>query len=124
MNLISLFALVALAPPPQDYPHRDWGRVAVLDMTIAEATACIARQLGRRADVMIIPVTDGNDIDIAPRAMWGPKSEPWQTYKIRGSDGVTTLHSFYRHPVKQNAVTKEVAKLQSACLKVRRIDPA
>ena len=106
-----------------DYPHRDWGQVVTLDMTVAEATSCVARELGRTADVSVIPAEGGNDIDIAAHVMWGKKMEPWQTYKIRGEGGIVTLRGFYRHPVKQKAVSKEVAKLQDRCLKAKSIDP-
>lgn len=95
-----------------------------LDMSVTDATACIVRELGRKADVTIIPIEGGNDIDVAPHLMWGPKPEPWQTYKLRSENGSTVMRGFYRHPVKQSAVTKEVEKLQKFCLKVVRIAPA
>lgn len=128
-HLIALagFAVVtapALARSDTDFPHRDWGQVATLDMTVAEATACIARELSRNGDALVIPVDGGNDIDFAVRPMWGPKMEPWETFKLRSTDGITTLRIFYRHPVKKGGVSKDVARFQKHCLRVRRIDPA
>jgi len=116
--ILAVVATTASARSDTDYPHRDWGQVMTLDMSVADATACIARELGRRADASVIPAEGGNDIDIAPRGLWGPKSEPWQTYKIRSENGTTVLRAFYRHPVRQGAVTKEVAKLGRRCLKL------
>lgn len=114
----------ASARSDTDYPHRDWGQVATLDMSLTDATACIVRELNRNSDTSVIPVEGGNDIDVAPHLMWGPKPEPWNTYKLRNVGGVTTLRVFYRHPVKQKTVSKDVAKLQKYCLKIRQIDPA
>jgi len=118
--ILAVVATTASARSDTDYPHRDWGQVMTLDMTVADATACIARELGRRADAIVIPVDSGNDIDVAPHT-W-PKSGPWQSYKVRSVGGATLLRSFYRHPVKSKAIDKEVAKLRSQCLRVSHVD--
>lgn len=115
-------ATQASARSDTDYPHRDWGKVVTLDMSVVDATACIMRELGRSADVTVIPADGGNDIDVAPHLMWGRKSEPWQTYQIRDQSGITTMRAFYRHPVKQSAIDKEVAKLQKFCLNATKIE--
>jgi hypothetical protein len=130
MKMIAITILSIATLPSQasarsdtDYPHRDWGQVVTLDMSVTDATACIMRELGRRADATVIPMDGGNDIDIAAHLAWGKKMEPWQTYKIRGDGGVTTMRAFYRHPVTQAGVSKEVGKLQEHCLKVKAISP-
>lgn len=111
----------AIARSDTDYPHRDWGQVATLDMSLVEATACIARELNRTGDASVLPVEGGNDIDFAVRPMWGPKMEPWETFKIRSEGGTTTLRVFYRHPVKQKGVSKDVSRLQKQCLRVLNV---
>ncbi len=131
MRAIFLTALIAYGPSAPasarsdtDYPHRDWGHVATLDMTIADATTCIARELNRNGDALVLPVEGGNDVDFTVHVPWGKKMEPWETFKLRSSGGVTTMRVFYRHPVRQNGVGKDVARLQKRCLKVKSIDPA
>jgi len=124
--LLAGFAALATqvsARSDTDYPHRDWGKVATLDMSLADATACLTRELNRNNDATVIPVDGGNDIDVAPHIMWGPKAEPWHSYKLRESGRVTTLRIFYRHPIRETTVSKMVRKLQKFCLKVRSISP-
>ncbi|WP_395326936.1 hypothetical protein WBP06_09485 [Novosphingobium sp. BL-8H] len=117
-------ATQASARSDTDYPHRDWGKVVTLDMSVTDATACITREMNRNGDATVIPVDGGSDIDVAPHLMWGPKAEPWQTFKVRDEAGSTTMRIFYRHPVKQGANDKAVAKMAKQCLKVREISPA
>lgn len=131
LTLPQIVALALIAAPSAafgrsdtDYPHRDWGKVVTLDMNITEATACLARELNRRGDALVVPVDGGNDIDFTFHVAWGKKMEPWETFKIRTAGGTTTLKVFYRHPVKQSAVDKDIRRLQKQCLKVRQIDPA
>lgn len=126
---ITLAAALALAPaasaaPDTDYPHRDWGQVATLDMSVIDATACIARELGRNGETSIIPAEGGNDIDYALRVMWGKKMEPWMTFKLRESEDGATMRIFYRHPFKAKNIIKQVERLQKRCLKVRSITSA
>lgn len=116
--LAGFAATPAIAASDTDYPHRDWGQTLTLDMTTADATACIARTMGRHAEAAVIPMDGGNDIDVAPNSLWGPKLEPWTTFKVREAAGVVTLQVFYRHPIKQSSVGKEVARLEKRCLKV------
>ncbi|WP_311271033.1 hypothetical protein [Sphingobium sp. WCS2017Hpa-17] len=111
-------AAPSLARSGTDYPHRDWGRVLTLDMSTTDATTCIARELNRTGDAVVLPVEGGNDIDFAVRPIWGPKMEPWETYKVRSVNGATTLRVFYRHPMKPKTVAKDVARLQRQCLKI------
>ena len=118
-----MLATGANAGENTDYPHRDWGKIATLDMTLDEATTCIARELARKGDVVVLPVDSGSDIDFAVRPIWGPKMEPWETFKIRQEAGATTLRLFYRHPVTRKGAGKDVVRLQKRCLKVRSIDP-
>ncbi len=115
-------ATQASARSDTDYPHRDWGKVVELDMNVTEATACIVRELGRRSDVTTIAAEGGNDIDVAPRT-W-PKSEPWQTFKVRAEEGVTTLRIFYRRPIRIGANDKAVAKMSKQCLRTRNAEAA
>lgn len=121
--LAGFVAMPAMAAPDTDFPHRDWGQIATLDMTVDEATSCIARELNRFGDATVLPMAGGNDIDFAAHPMWGPKMEPWQTFKVRSEDGATKLRVFYRHPVKKASVSKDVTRMQKRCLKVQKIDP-
>ncbi len=118
----ALAATPALAGADTDYPHRDWGQVATLDMSLIEATSCITRELNRDGDATVIPADGGSDIDFAVRAAWGPKIEPWLTFKLREGEA-TTLRVFYRRPYSQGKVGKEVARLQERCLRVASIAP-
>lgn len=122
--LLLALAFAALQDKGTDYPHRDWGQVATLDMTVQDATTCIARTLSRRGDALVLPVDGGNDIDFAVRPMWGPKMEPWETYKVRSSADRATLRLFYRHPVTAKGAGKDVRFLQKHCLKIASIKPA
>jgi hypothetical protein len=123
--ILTLLASPAAAASDTDYPHRDWGQVATLDMTVPEATACIAREKNRQGGTLVIPVEGGNDIDFraATGFFGGTVNEPWQTFKVRSEGGATTLRIFYRHPFSQERMTKDVARLGRKCLKVRSTSP-
>lgn len=129
-HLIALagFALVtapALARSDTDFPHRDWGQVATLDMTVAEATGCIARELDRQGSVLVLPVEGGNDIDFSAGGMFGGSvGEPWERFKVRREGDVTTLRVFYRHPFNQKGVGKAVERLGKRCLRISSLRPA
>lgn len=118
------FAAPAAARSDTDYPHRDWGQVATLDMSVTDATACIARELNRNGEASVIPADGGNDVDYALRVMFGKKMEPWMTFKLREHDGMATMRIFYRHPFKASGIIKQVERLQKHCLKVASITPA
>ena len=96
----------------------------MLDMTVIDATACIARELGRSNDILVIPMDGGNDIDIAPHPLWGRKLEPLLTYKLRTAEDFTKLTILYRHPFKPKVIDKDLRSLQRHCLKVTTIEPA
>lgn len=115
----------AFASADTDYPHRDWGRVAILDMTPAEATSCVAQGISRSFErVLPIPVEKGTDIDAGPGGgFFGVSHDPWVRLKIRQEEGGVTLHAFYRHPLSQERIGKEIARMQKRCLKVRSIQP-
>ena len=117
--LIGFAAVPAIAAPDTDYPHRPWGTVLTLDMSVSDETACIARTMGRHAEAAVIPMEAGNDIDVAPNSLWGPKLEPWMTFKVREEGGAVTMRAFYRHPVKKSSVSKDVARLEKRCLQVK-----
>ena len=120
----TLLAIGCSAPAiSQDYPHRDWGQVATLDMTVVDATACIAREQDRRGAVLVLPVEGGNDIDFSIDVAWGKKLDPWVRFKIRSIGDVTTLRVFYRRPYKSNRISKDIERLQKECLRVRNIGP-
>lgn len=126
---IALTAALVLIPAADagedtDYPHRDWGQVATLDMSVTDATACIARELNRNGEASVIPADGGNDVDYALRVMFGKKMEPWMTFKLREHDGRATMRIFYRHPFKASGIIKQVERLQKHCLKVASIMPA
>lgn len=116
----ALTSSVALAGP--DYPHRDWGKVATLDMSLTDATTCIARTLNKRGSVLVLPVDGGNDIDFSVGVAWGNQPDPWERFKLREEEGVTTLRVFYRHPIRRGGVDKDVKRLQKHCLKISRIE--
>jgi len=121
---LAVFALpfTAQSATP-DYPHRDWGQVATLDMSLMDATTCIARQMNRAGDAAIIPAEGGNDIDWTAHVPWGKKMEPWMTFKVRRANDVTTLRVLYRKPIGPGRVAKDVRKMQKHCLKVIKIEP-
>lgn len=110
--------------PGTDYPHRDWGRMATLDMTASEATACIARWLDRRGDVLALPVEGGVDIDYTDHLPWGPTPKPSERYQVREMAGTTTLRILYRGSATKKFIPKNVAKLRKECLRVITITPS
>lgn len=116
----------ATAAPDTDYPHRDWGQVATLDMSLSDSAACLTRELARQyGHTLPIQVDGGTDIDAGPGPnMFGVPYEPWLRFKIRNEASATTLRVFYRHPVSQKQVSKLVQKMSKRCLKVRSISPA
>ena len=95
--------------------------MAILDMSAPDAVTCIARELNRKGDAMILPVEGGGDIDFTVHVMWGKKLEPWETFKVRTENGKTVLRIYYRHPVKAKGISKDVAKMQTRCLVVKAI---
>lgn len=105
----------------KDYPHRDWGQVLALDMSVDEATACVAREMNRNGSSTVIPVDGGNDIDVkASAGFFGTVGEPWQTFKIRPAPGKrSTLTASYRHPASHKSISKDVERMGKQCLKVR-----
>lgn len=117
------FAPVAIAGPDTDYPHRDWGQVATLDMTLDEATTCVARAMDRKGGVLVLPVEGGNDVDFTHDVAWGKRMEPWLTFKLRAADRGSTMQVFYRHPYTVGKVAVKVRWLQKRCLKVASITP-
>lgn len=122
--ILAGFAASASAGPDTDYPHRDWGQIATLDMSVADATACIARELNRTGSVLVLPVESGNDIDFTANVPWGKKLEPWERFKLRGAGDTSVLTLFYRHPVTRKGAGKDVARLQKRCLRVKAIQAA
>lgn len=112
---------IASAKSDTDYPHRDWGKELVLDMSLVEATGCITREKGRQGTATVIPAEGGNDIDfkVAPVLFAGPSGEPWETFKLREANGLTTLKVFYRHPYRQGTISKDVTKLAKKCLRIK-----
>lgn len=122
--ILAGFVASASVGPDTDFPHRDWGQVAMLDMTVADATACIARELNRSGSVLVLPVEGGNDIDFTVNVLWGKKMEPWERFKLRGNGPTSTLSLFYRHPVTQKGVGKDIARLQKKCLRVSSMRPS
>jgi hypothetical protein len=103
-----------------DYPHRDWGQVATLDMTVAEATACIARQMDREGSVLILPVDGGNDLDYTAGTMFGSVNEPWVRFQVRAAPS-TTLRISYRKPVGQKWLRRVMRNFQKSCLRVTNV---
>lgn len=120
----ALIATTATAGPETDFPHRDWGKIATLDMNQADASACVARAMDREGSVLVLPVDGGNDIDFSPGGLFGATTgEPFLRFKVRGGGSTSSLRVFYRHPIKQKLAGRYVEKLQKRCLKVRQIDP-
>jgi hypothetical protein len=123
MSLVTVvLAFAALTQSGTDHPHRDWGQVATLDMSITDATACIMRELGRNGEVALIPTEQGNDIDFALRVFAGKKMEPWLTFKLEKAEESTTLRVFYRRPFSAKGIIKQIERLQGRCLRVRAIE--
>ncbi|EJU14126.1 hypothetical protein LH128_05188 [Sphingomonas sp. LH128] len=126
--ILAGFAASVIAPAyagdDTDFPHRDWGKVAVLDMSQTEASACLARQLARMyGAVMPIVVDGGSDIDAGPGGAFGTPNDPWLRYKVRVEGGQTLIRVFYRHPVAAKWIDRDLGKFQKKCLKVRSIGP-
>lgn len=117
------FAALMAAFSPQDYPHRDWGKVATLSMSVDEAAACIARTYNRRGGALVVPADGGVDIDATSFATI-PRGEPWQRFKLRTAGDVTTMRVLFRRPLSAKRTEKDVRKLGADCLRISSIDPA
>lgn len=113
----------ASASKDTDYPHRDWGQVAVLNMTMTEATACVTRLLSRQyGRVTPVPADGGNDIEGGPGGgFFGVAHDPWVSYHVRGDGKGATLRVFYRHPISQANISRDVRRMSEKCLKVSGI---
>jgi hypothetical protein len=123
-GLSAIAASPATAQSNSRYPHRDWGKVATLNMSVIDATTCILRVLNRGSTATLIPAEGGNDIDLKPGTILGTGAgDAWQTFKVRGENGKTTLRILYRHPLRIGANDAAVKKLQKRCLKVESISP-
>lgn len=127
-HLLAGFALTAtpvLAAPDTDQPHRDWGQVAILDMSQADATACVTREMARLYERIVpVPVENGMDIDGGPGGgFFSTVHDPWLRAKVRNESGVIALRFAYRHPVAAKWITRDVGRMQKRCLKVLRIEP-
>jgi hypothetical protein len=122
--VIAALILSAAAAPDTDYLHRDWGQVATLDMSLADATACIARTLDREGSVLVLPVDGGNDLDYSAGTIFGGSvNEPWAQFKIRGTAAPTELRILYRHPVNQKWLRRVMRNLGKRCLKIGSLKP-
>lgn len=113
----------ALARSDTDYPHRDWGKVVMLDMSAEDATGCIAREMRRQGPVMTLPVEGGNDIDWTAGGLFqAGGTEAWMTFKVRPETDGSSLRIFYRHPIISKGVYGYMKKLQKHCLRVSKTD--
>lgn len=126
-RLIPLAALIvspAFASADTDYPHRDWGKVATLDMTASDATTCVTHELARQFERIIpVPTDGGAEIDGGPGGgFFGVAHDPWVRYKIRTEGGAVLLRISYRHPISQGTIERDVRRMSERCLKVRRIE--
>lgn len=109
----------SLAASDTDYPHRDWGQTLTLDMSVSDATDCIARVFDKGGSVLVLPTEGGNDIDWSIDVPWGKRPDAWERYSLRANGTATTLRASYRHPSSQKRVSKHVDNLKRACLRVR-----
>ncbi len=91
-------------------------------MTLADATACIARVMDREGSVLVLPVEGGNDLDYTAGTMFGSVNESWVRFQIRAGEA-TTLRIFYRHPVNQKWLRRVNRNLVKVCLKVIETRP-
>lgn len=124
LALITLgFAMPSAKPQDTDYPHRDWGEIAHLDMTAVEGAACVTRQLARiYGRVTPVPAEGGTDIEGGPGGgLLGAAHDPWVSYQVRASGDGSTLRVFYRHPVSAKNVGRDVRRMTKKCLRVARI---
>jgi hypothetical protein len=127
--LIVAFAGIAAsasAKQDTDYPHRDWGQVATIDMTATEAAACLTRQLSRQfGRVTPVPAEGGTDIEGGPGGgFFGTPHDPWVSYQVRGQASGSTLRVFYRHPISQGNISRDVRRMGEKCLKIAKLSPA
>lgn len=123
--ILAGFALTASAKEGTDYPHRDWGQVATLDMTATEAAACVTRQLSRQyGRVTPVPAEGGTDIEGGPGGgIFGVAHDPWVSFQVRGDENAATLRVFYRHPVSQKNLSRDVRRMGEKCLKISKLAP-
>jgi len=97
--ILAGFAAVPAHAGP-DYPHRDFGQVIALDMSLPDATSCIARSMDRYGSVLVLPNDGGDDIDFSAGTMFGGSvNEAWISFKVRPDGDASNLRVFYRHPV-------------------------
>lgn len=118
-----VLALPAHAKTP-DRPHRPAGQIAVLDMSVADAQACIARELDRTGSVLILPVEGGSDIDFTvPGGMFAQgKGEPYATFRLRDA-GEVTLSILYRRPLSAKSMLGSIKDMGKRCLIVKEMRP-
>lgn len=119
------FAAAAQAKEETDYPHRDWGQVVTLNMTATEAAACVTRQLSRQyGRVTPVPAEGGTDIEGGPGGgLFSNAHDPWVSYQVRSDGQIATLRVFYRHPVSQGDLSRDVRRMGENCLKVASFKP-
>lgn len=123
---VSLIAVGTIAADKPDQPFRPMGEIAVLDMPLAEAQACVARTMDKSGSVLVLPVDGGADIDwgigggfLAPNT-----GEPYATFQLReNAAGKVTLAILYRHPMRAKVMRKTVDQLAKRCLVVRSMEP-
>lgn len=125
--ILFAFALAAPLAPAQsgtDYPHRDWGQTATLDMSLGDATTCVTQGIARTFERVIpVPAESGSDIDAGPGGgIFGVAHDPWIRLKVRQEGTTVTLRAFYRHPLSQKRVGKLIDKMQKRCLRIRSLD--
>ncbi len=124
--ILAGFALTASAEKDTDYPHRDWGRVVTLNMPLAAATACVTRQVSKLyGRVTPVPAEGGTDVEGGPGGgLFGVAHDPWVSYQVRGAANGSVLRVFYRHPVSQKTISREVKRMGEKCLQIASIAPA
>ena len=124
--LAGFAAIPAHAGPETDFPHREWGMVAMLNMSLTDATACVTRELARQyGRTTPVPAEGGTDIDGGPGGgLFGLAYDPWVRIKVREANGVVTLGASYRHPVSAKQLGKVITRMQKRCLRVAEIRPA
>lgn len=127
-NLLCAVGLMAAQPvsaaTDTDFPHRDWGKIASLDMPFDEAQACIARELDKTGSVLVLPVDSGSDIDfsIGGSILTPNTGEPYLRFKLRRIEHEITLRAYYRRPLSLKGLNGTVEALGRKCLKIARIE--
>jgi hypothetical protein len=121
---ITMIPVAALADQ-DDAPHRPAGQIAILDMSVDDAQACLSRELDKNGGIQVLAVDGGADVDWAPPGGMFTKGSDkfFAKFRLREVAGEVSLSVLYRRPLSARSMVGTMHSLSKRCLVVKEMRP-